>query len=130
MPLSGAPPSGHFEVVESGHFLCVSGRSVLWQPAAKRFGPVKVILLGALVSRVSSVSVCYKQISFNAINKHSYAITFPTQSSSVAHISRYVSNGLPRLCVHVCQSYYELYLNDNMWVRVVVVEVFKKTFTF
>lgn len=27
------PPSGHFKLVESGHFLCVSRRSVLWQSA-------------------------------------------------------------------------------------------------
>lgn len=41
------PPPGHFKVVESGHFLCVSGRSVLWQ-SAKLFSLVKQSLLGTL----------------------------------------------------------------------------------
>lgn len=45
--VSPAPPPGRFKVVESGHFLCVSGRSVLWQ-SAKLFSPVKQSLLGTL----------------------------------------------------------------------------------
>lgn len=40
-------PPGHFKVVESGHFLCVSRRSVLWQ-SAKLFSLVKQSLLGTL----------------------------------------------------------------------------------
>lgn len=40
-------PPGHLKVVESGHFLCVSGRSVLWQ-LAKLFNLVKRSLLGTL----------------------------------------------------------------------------------
>ena len=44
--ISCSPP-GHFKVVESGHFLCVSRRSVLWQ-SAKLFSLVKQSLLGTL----------------------------------------------------------------------------------
>ncbi len=40
-------PAGHLKVVESGHFLCVSRRSVLWQ-SVKLFSVVKQSLLGTL----------------------------------------------------------------------------------